>query len=214
MPRRVISESTKRKAVQDWKSGKRSAKQIQTELKVTSGMLSRWAMTLPASDDGKEGMEEKQKEAAPPPVPAPVEAPTTNGPETALSKSKKPRADKETKARAVAEYLKGGKSAKELASEYGVRDVTIYAWAKAARKKGAAAPSGEPVQSIASMDPFRMFSQSIASMDIARLFLTKAVGRIHMISCPNCAHRFPADPPDLTACLVTIAAHVAAGEAL
>lgn len=198
MPRRY-PESVKRKAVADWKSGRRSAKQISGELQITTGLLSKWGQRL--DKVMREEKPEVQKEPA-----TPVTEPAT---ENTLPVVRHGRADEETKARAVAEFAKKEKTAKELATEYGVRDVTIYAWVKAAKKKKGGEAIGPRAAAAAAAAAFS------SGMETARMFMKGAADRISEITCPcGCGHTFRAAPLDLTAALVIVAYHLANGEEL
>jgi transposase-like protein len=199
MPRKFIAKHVREKAIADWKAKRKTAKQLRAELKVTSKLLQTWGI----DEERETAMDDTQPELAP------ATEQQTLALVAAVGSDGRRRMKQEIKDRAVAEYLKGERPAKEIGAEIGVSDATIYAWVKQ-QKKREQADGQERQPRAGTIAPLTM---AAAGRDASAFMLGKARKRICKVTCPcGCGHTFYIKPPSMTETLVLMAAHLADGE--
>lgn len=219
MPRIVHDKETKRRAVADWLSGKKSAKQLQEELGVSSGGLSNWKKAIAKEDKAaaKRGPLSKEKRAiiagasadavaAAPPPPEQINM----LPVPAPSAPKRTRSGfDDERAKAVARDYHGGMTAAQCATKYSISVATVYTYKKRYPKDGAAALTKPAPSRKGGAQPWPVPDAGVRD---AMLLIRKALGKVNTKHCPHCGGEYVAKPPSYSECLTILAHYSLEGE--
>lgn len=152
-------DEVKRKAVQEWVTGKKTYQQISSELKIGKGQLSQWKVAIlkkeAAADDATELVPTDPTAAPSPQRQLPIAELVLSSKNTRLKRNV-------IRPQAIADFH-GGMSAPEVADKYGVNVSTVYAWLKSFRNTETAVDdeAAAPEPSARDMPVFRSKKEAL-----------------------------------------------------